>query len=582
MIWPRARTHIAAIVISIAAFARFEPQAGFEPSPSVTMVNPRSQRVLLGALTASLLFHVALVKTLSRIETSGRDDDRDELLLTDIDVPPEPPEAHQPEADDSEPAPEPETELEPTATIEPAPEPEPEPEPEPIAELAPDAGVDAAVIAEPVVDAAVEDATRVAEAGDAGADGGTMVAEQGDAGTGDGGVMVAEQGDAGTGDGGVAVAVMTGDGGVTSLGDGGVAVAAMTGDGVSGEGSTGPPPPPGAEANLLSYFPPGEVITVLIRLDRFRDTQWAEPMQAILGPMPDYQAIVGTRQISMADLFDTLVISSPRPEDVTATTLVARYRQSAAYLRGFLDHGEARTKWRAVRGGALGVRQPSSLIARRDRRVFLMPFPGVIVLCHPRHLGPLTQTARRSLARARAREQDLPEWLRRVRTIEAESGEQDGPALLLTMQGFPRQLEVPVVGSFPGPDRATLAFEITRGGFLVRGNLLFDTEARAAAFQRFVTAKQKSLLSSYKGRLLLAPFSAVNAVEGLSLKRKGNKVAYATSISIADGRAMLEFGARWSQAYFTVGPGAPTAAPPKATPPRPAPPRPAPSPGGGR
>ena len=556
------------------------------------------QRALVVAVAASLLIHALLVTGLHHLDHADASHEDDVLLLTDIDVPPEAPEAHDPSEEERAAA-----ELEEAAAEEEAEEPEPsatiEPIDEAIVEVTPDAGVaDATAVAEIDIDAGVVDATAVAVSEDAATDA-SMLALGGDGGThdaaylaatGDGGVddpsVVAElSGDGGPGEGavvaviadggvgdGVMVATGSGDGGV-GLGDGGAVAAAAGGDGgvvasgqgdpgrggtgtggaagmVDGTSGTGTPPPPGADADLLSYFPAGEVITVLIRLDRIRPTQWAPTLQAIIAPMPDFQSLVGSRKIAMADLFDTLVISSSRPQDVVATTLVARYRQSPAGLRRFLDRSDAPVRWSAARGGALGRRQSSKSVIRHDRRVFLMPYPGTVLLVQPRYIANLMAKRKSTVSRARLRAADSPEWLKRIRDIELESGIDAGPALLLTTTGFPRRLEVPLVGVFPGPERATLAFEITKGGFVVRGNLLFDSDKRAAEFARLVSARKKSLLSGYKGRLMLAPFSAVNAVEGLSLKHKGKKVAYATSISVADGQAMLDFAGKWSEAYF--------------------------------
>ncbi len=510
----------------------------------------------------------------------------DPILLTDIDVPPEPPEAHDPVEEEMQP---PSDELEPEVEVEPEPEATLEPLPEPdevaelvmdagveedateVAELTPDAGLDedaAAEIAEVTSDAGVEEdgAVEVAEAerdagmqteelallaGDAGSEAAAAVAatllDGGGLGA-DAGARVAAQ--AGGLDAGVAVASRTRGGPVPSWVDGTTPSEAETSVDRDGGVGGGAPAPPGAASNLLAYFPPGEVITVLLRLDRFRATPWAQRMEAVVRPMPDYQAIVGSRNVLFSDLFDTLIITSPRPQDLAATTLVGRYASSDAKVRRFLNHRESRVVWRSVRGGVVGRRARSPLVLRRDPRVFLMPYPGMVMLAPPSYLGSLLEPSPVPLGAARADDAVTPEWIKRVRSIELESGVDTGPAVLLTMAGIPQQIEIPMVGKIPAPERATLAAEITTGGFLLRGNLLFSTEARAVEFMAFAGEKQKWLVGTVRGRLLLSPFNAFNAVKGLSLKRKGDKVAYATSISVADGRAMLDYAAKWATAFF--------------------------------
>jgi hypothetical protein len=52
----------------------------------------------------------------------------------------------------------------------------------------------------------------------------------------------------------------------------------------------------------------------------------------------------------------------------------------------------------------------------------------------------------------------------------------------------------------------------------------------------------------------LRQMHAYHAARGLSFQRAGERVAYATSVSIADGRAALAFAADWTARYFGVTP----------------------------
>src|SRR5262249_23536839 len=130
---------------------------------------------------------------------------------------------------------------------------------------------------------------------------------------------------------------------------------------------------PGPAANLLSYFPKGHVVTLLLRFDRLRGTEWAAAGEKLLSPMPDYRTLIGDRPIHIADVFDTLVISTFSPRDVSATTLVGRTAMSPADLRTMLDHDGAPVAWSAAQGGALGRRRAGSMVFARDHRGFLPP-----------------------------------------------------------------------------------------------------------------------------------------------------------------------------------------------------------------
>ena len=360
-------------------------------------------------------------------------------------------------------------------------------------------------------------------------------------------------------DGGTAVANAAGR-------DGGPEGAVLAGDaGVPGAPATGPatasrpataPGPTGTAADFRPYVPQGDKVTVLLRYDRLRGTPWAKLADAILAPMPDYRAIVGTRNTPLADLFDVLLISSRNPTDVTATNLVARTRRPPAEVRRFLDSKDTPVKWRAVRGGVIGKRLPSASKLERDNRVYLIPYPDWIVLTRIKHLGePVREAAApgapADLDAVRADETALPDWLRRARSVEVESGLDKGPIAVMSVSGIKHtELDVPQVGTVPVPVHAALAIELAKQGFYVRGTLTFSTVERAQAFQRTLDAARSRLLDATWGQLLLRNFHAYHALKGLTMRRRDARVTYATSISIADGKAMMALAADWARRFY--------------------------------
>ncbi len=362
------------------------------------------------------------------------------------------------------------------------------------------------------------------------------------------------QGDAGT-------AVAT-----ASALDGGPEAAGAAGDaGVSGPpgGTTTasrpatPPGPPGTAADFRPYVPQGDKVTVLLRYDRLRGTPWSKLADAILAPMPDYRAIVGNRKTPLADLFDVLLISSRNPTDVTATNMVARTRRAPAELRRYLDSKDTPVRWRAVRGGVLGKRLASATKLERDNRVYLIPYPDIIVLTRTRFLGdPVREApagAPADLDAVRADEAALPDWVRRARTVEVESGADRGPIAVVSVSGIKHtELDVPQVGTVPVPVHAALAIEMAKQGFYVRGTLTFSTVERAQAFQRSLEAARSRLLDSTWGQLLLKNFHAYHALKGLTMRRRDARVTYATSISVADGKAMMVLAADWARRFYAA------------------------------
>jgi hypothetical protein len=125
------------------------------------------------------------------------------------------------------------------------------------------------------------------------------------------------------------------------------------------------------------------------------------------------------------------------------------------------------------------------------------------------------------------------------------------------------------VSSFPVPDRISLAAELVPQGWLVRGNLRFATDADAGEFVASVQHIQHSVADSRAIQLLLGkPIARV--IAALAFARNGPRVSYATSISIADARAILAVVAQQIDDYFTsaaAGSPAGRSAPPPGAPP---------------
>jgi hypothetical protein len=210
-----------------------------------------------------------------------------------------------------------------------------------------------------------------------------------------------------------------------------------------------------------------------------------------------------------------------------------------------------------------------------DRRVFLSPFAGWIVLAQPGDLGALTRPGRGDLDTLVAPEDALPDWLRRVRTIETESGAPAGPALVLTMAALAGRYQLPDMGvgvtSLPAPDRITLALEIDKHGFVLRGNLHFASDADAKEMTASLTSIHDQVVASNLLQTVLGHAHLLNLVKGLSAVRTGRRVAYATSVSISDARELMSVAAQMVADYYAGqrAPQRPKAPPQKAPAPPP-------------
>ena len=471
-----------------------------------------------------------------------------QVEVVDIEVAPTPTEAEALPAEKAMPVPQGEAEKAATAVKEPEHEEEKH-------EADVDAGVDAAIDAP--VDARPKKPDAAIDAEE------TPMAAEADAGTADAEAVAAAGADAAAVADAAMVAVAgsgSATGSATGSGSGseGLPAAVAMGSGSGQPGMTdepavdGPETRPGTAANLLAYFPPGHVVSALLRFDRLRGTEWAEPTERVLEPLPDYVALFGAKHAGIADKLDTLVISSPQPRDATATTLVAHTALTRKQMRELLGAAVDRITWSAGRGGMVGRRKPKAV--PNDHRVVLSPWKGWFVLAQPDDLAVLVAPTRGNMDTIEAKGK-LPPWLDTIRTIEKESGEdKTGPAVIVTLAGDGKRYMLPDVGlgiaSLVAPERVSIAIELDPKGWHVRGNIKFATEADAAEFERAVGQAQGKIADSMVLRTVLRGQHLYNAIVGLSVKRASDRVSYATSVSIGDARAVLAALAATLDQYF--------------------------------
>jgi len=436
----------------------------------------------------------------------------------------------------------------------------------------PDAPPDAAPMTTP--DADVSTTVAIADAG---------VPE----GTGDAGVIAA-LGDAGTtGDATQTASGFAGDGtgnagsGTGSGAGSGGSIAMLDGSGSGRPGQTdepaveGAPTTAGTAANLLTYFPKGHIVTALIRFDRMRGTEWAAQTERLLRPMPDYQLLFGgSDDAKIVDKLEMLVISSPKPKEASATTLVARTVMSRSALRDFLG-ASSKVAWSSTRGGLLGTR--SGRMYQNDKRVFLSPYRGWFLLAQPTDLPNLLAPGKGNLDTIEATGK-LPAWLGNIRNIEDETGgekEKRGPALVVTLGLGGERIDLTGndfglgITTVPTPDRVSLAMELVKQGWLIRGNMRFGSEKEAVEFIGIADGVKQRVADSRAIQMVLGK-QLVRVVANLSFARTGGRVSYATSVSIADARSILAALAQQLDSYFQV-PASPTTNRPSPTTNRPSP-----------
>jgi hypothetical protein len=114
--------------------------------------------------------------------------------------------------------------------------------------------------------------------------------------------------------------------------------------------------------------------------------------------------------------------------------------------------------------------------------------------------------------------------------------------------------DIPMVGpggaTIPAPEQATLTLEIVVDGFQLKGNLRYADDSAAATAQHAIGRFRDDILDDMASRFLLERIGAVNPLENLSMRRTGRRVAFSTSASIAEARAMLAVVTTFMTAHF--------------------------------
>jgi len=142
---------------------------------------------------------------------------------------------------------------------------------------------------------------------------------------------------------------------------------------------------PAPTSDLGAYAPQGSRLTILMRLDRLRGTEYAAPVGELLMQLPDGQDFVtGTGLDLFADL-DALLVATPNPLDASVTFVAVRHRLGDAKVRAALSQGAKASgytlTWRTQGGRPIADRHALEPRRRwRDDRLIVLAAPGLTVV----------------------------------------------------------------------------------------------------------------------------------------------------------------------------------------------------------
>ncbi|HVV48453.1 MAG TPA: hypothetical protein VHO06_02240 [Polyangia bacterium] len=148
---------------------------------------------------------------------------------------------------------------------------------------------------------------------------------------------------------------------------------------------------PAPTSDLTAYGPKGSRLTVLVRLDRLRGTDYVPAVDALLARLPDRRDLLEGTDLDLFQSFDALLIATPHPLDPTVTFLAARHHLDDGQLRAALTRGAKATDrvlvWRTEGGRPVGERHPRRGLPpgtwSRDDRLIVLPAPGLAIVTPP-------------------------------------------------------------------------------------------------------------------------------------------------------------------------------------------------------
>jgi hypothetical protein len=263
-------------------------------------------------------------------------------------------------------------------------------------------------------------------------------------------------------------------------------------DKTSGSAATDDDAGPAPTSDLGAYGPQGSRLTVLMRLDRLRGTDYAAPVDELLMRLPDRRDFVSGTGLDLFMDFDALLMATPNPLDPTVTFVAVRHHLDDARVRVALNQAAKASDhtltWRMQGGRPIAERHARDAnAARRDDRLIVLAAPGLTVVTPRAYrallLAPASSPDGGVTDGAGARAAAVPDagalasplkggWATLLTRIDAEEGlmPPDGAVMVNAIDIFksraPAPGEPPVLYGMPVPAAVNAIIGIADAPFL--------------------------------------------------------------------------------------------------------------------
>ncbi len=262
-------------------------------------------------------------------------------------------------------------------------------------------------------------------------------------------------------------------------------------------------PPPAASADLGPYAPGDARVIAILHADKLRGNPLRAGAEELLAALPDTEMILAGTGLNPFDDFDTIMVATADPADVSETFLAGRGIHGAAALKKALAGPDGkRVRWVDAGERAIGMRVKAP---KWDPRLYVVAGPEWMVFGRPEQLGALADPPAPAPAPgtpsgdggvdddfasdAGAATSPIgtapvpPAWAKRLGQIRTVAGEEaDGPALVLSVADLRGALRLPKSLRAPIPKQATLAVRLDAEGAIGWATIVFDDDAALQAF----------------------------------------------------------------------------------------------------
>lgn len=307
---------------------------------------------------------------------------------------------------------------------------------------------------------------------------------------------------------------------------------------------------PAPTNDLGAYAPQGSRLTMLMRLDRLRGTDYAAPVAEMLMRLPDGRDFVTGTGLDLFTDLEALLVATPNPLDASVTFLAVRHHLDDAKVRAALTRGakasETTLTWRMQGGRPIAERHPLDARRRwRDDRLIMLATPGLTVVTPPAYRALLLAPAAPAdggvaegagpdggAPGARPAASSKGGWATLLTRIDAEEGlmPPDGAVMVNAVDMFkaraPEPGEAPQLYGMPIPASINAVIGIADAPSL-DVTAAFKTEAPAQQWEAQWPALQRKLRTH--PLLVLSGFSTL--VTRAQLEREGRAVRLHLAVS---------------------------------------------------